>query len=48
MILNRKAVGLFQIEAELNRYMTLEISWIMTNIAYGPSEIIFELLFDVD
>ena len=48
MILNRKAVGLYQVEADLNRYMTLEICWIIANLLHGPAEIILDLLFDVD
>lgn len=48
MILLKNAMSLQQVDADINRYMTLEISWIMANIAYGPAEMIFELLFDVD
>ena len=34
--------------SDLNRYMALEISWIMVNTAFGPKELIEDLFFDKD
>jgi hypothetical protein len=48
IILLKNAITLKQTNPEINRYMTLEISWLMANIAYGPAEIIFELFFDLN
>ena len=35
-------------QSELYRYMALEITWIMTNIAMGPKQIIEDMFFDKD
>ena len=31
---------------QLYRYMVLEVSWIITNLSYGPTDLVEQLLFD--
>lgn len=45
-VLNKTLVELEPQQKEINRYMTLELCWIMTNIAHGPIEVIKEIFFD--
>lgn len=40
MILNKTHVATDHHNKELCRYMALEVSWIMANIAHGPVEAI--------
>ena len=45
-ILEKSQIVIDQEQAQLVRYMALEVCWVMANIAHGPIQVIEHIFFD--